>query len=112
MIHPTAVVSPKAQIDKNVKIGPYCVIDENVILGANNVLISHVHISGNTKINNGNKFFPFSSIGLIPQDKKYKGENSKLIIGNNNIIREHVTINPGTSEGGMITKIENNCLIQ
>ena len=111
MIHPTAIVSNKANINKNVIIGPYCIIGEKVTLGSNTELISHVNISGNTIIGKNNKFFPFSSIGLIPQDKKYEGENSQLVIGNNNIFREHVTINPGTNNGGMITKIANNCLI-
>ena len=111
MIHPTAIISKKANIDDNVVIGPYCIIDEQVTLGANTKLISHIHISGNTIIGKNNIFFPFSSIGLIPQDKKFTGENSKLIIGNNNVFREHVTINTGTINGGMITKIENHCLI-
>jgi UDP-N-acetylglucosamine acyltransferase len=70
-----------------------------------------VHISGNTNIGKNNIFFPFSSIGLVPQDKKFKGENSKLLIGDNNIFREHVTINPGTTDGGMLTEIKDNCLI-
>ena len=73
-------------------------------------LISHVHLSGNTKIGRNNKFFPFSSVGTIPQDLKYSGEDSKLVIGENNTFRENVTINPGTKNGGMITKIEDNCL--
>ena len=111
MIHPTAIISNKANINDNVIIGPYCIVGENVTLGSNTELISHVSISGNTLIGKNNKFFPFSSIGLIPQDKKYEGENSQLIIGNNNVFREHVTISPGTINGGMITKIANNCLI-
>ena len=111
MIHPTSIVSSKAKISKDVKIGPYCIIDSDVQIDSGNELISHVYITGNTKIGKNNKFFPFSSIGTIPQDKKYSGEKSKLIIGNNNIFREHVTINPGTKIGGMITNLENNCLI-
>ena len=111
MIHQTAIISKNAEIDQEVSIGPYCVIEGNVKIKKGTELISHVNISGNTEIGQDNKFFPFASIGLIPQDKKFKGEESKLIIGNNNIIREHVTINPGTKDGGMITKIENNCLI-
>ena len=101
MIHHTAIISKKAEIDKEVSIGPYCVIEGNVKIKKGTELISHVNITGNTEIGTNNKFFPFSSIGLIPQDKKFKGEESKLIIGNNNIIREHVTINPGTKDGGM-----------
>ena len=111
MIHPTAIISKKAKIHKNVKIGPFCIIDDNVEIREGTELISNVHLSGNTTIGVNNVFFPFSTIGLIPQDKKFKGENSELIIGNNNIFREHVTINPGTKDGGMKTVIKNNCLI-
>ena len=110
MIHPTAVISSKSHISQNVKVGPYCIIDDNVYIDQNTELISHVHITGNTKIGKNNKFFPFSSIGTIPQDMKYSGEPSKLLIGDNNTFREGVTVNPGTQAGGMITKIENNCL--
>ena len=111
MIHSTAIISNNANIGSNVKIGPFCIIDDNVNIDNNTELISNVHISGNTFIGKNNKFFPFSSIGLVPQDKKFSGEKSKLIIGNNNIIRENVTINPGTLDGGMLTEIGNNCLI-
>ena len=111
MIHKTAIVSKKAKLDNDVKIGPFCIIGDNVEIGKNTELLSNVHIDGHTLIGKNNKFFPFSSIGLIPQDKKYTGEESKLIIGNNNTIREHVTINPGTKDGGMETIIKNNCLI-
>ena len=110
MIHQTAIISTKAKISKNTKIGPYCIIDEGVSIEEGCELISHVHLSGNTKIGKNNKFFPFSSVGSIPQDMKYSGEDSKLVIGKNNTFRESVTINPGTKNGGMITKIENNCL--
>jgi len=111
MIHKSAIISRKAKIHKNSIIGPYCIIQDNVEINEGTELISHVCISGDTIIGKHNKFFPFSTIGFPPQDKKYFGEKSKLIIGNNNIIREHVTINPGTYNGGMITKIDNNCLI-
>ena len=110
MIHRTAVISTKAKISNNTKIGPYCIIDDEVSIEEGCELISHVHISGNTKIGKNNKFFPFSSVGTIPQDLKYSGEDSKLVIGKNNTFRENVTINPGTKNGGMITKIEDNCL--
>ena len=109
-IHSTAIISPKAQISKDVKIGPYCTIGDNVIIKSNTKLISHVCVSGNTIIGEKNTFYPFSSIGLIPQDLKYEGENSKLIIGNNNIFRENVTVNVGTKGGNMKTEIHNNCL--
>lgn len=110
MIHSTAVVSSKAHISENVYIGPYCIVDDNVVIDEDCELISHVHISGRTKIGKKNKFFPFSSIGSNPQDLKYFGEHSKLIIGNNNTFREGVTVNPGTKSGGMLTRIHNNCL--
>ena len=110
MIHPTAIVSTKSFIHQNVRIGPYCIVDDNVFLDDENELISHVHITGNTKIGKKNIFFPFSSIGTIPQDLKYSGEKSELIIGNNNTFREGVTVNPGTKSGGMVTKIHDNCL--
>ena len=110
MIHPTAIISPKSHISKNVNIGPYCIIDENVYLDDECKLISHVHITGRTKIGKNNIFYPFSCIGTKPQDLKYSGEPSELYIGNNNVFREGVTVNPGTKGGGMITRIENNCL--
>ena len=111
MIHSTAIISNKAKIHKNVKIGPFCIVEDNVEIREGTELISNVHIGGNTSVGLKNVFFPFSTIGLIPQDKKFKGEESELIIGDNNTFREHVTINPGTKNGGMKTIIENNCLI-
>jgi len=111
MIHQTSIVSKKAKISKNVYIGPYCIIGDNVSINSGTQLISHINISGYTSIGKNNMFYPFSSIGLSPQDKKFKGEKSKLIIGDNNIFREHVTISPGTKDGGLITIIEDNCLI-
>ena len=110
MIHKTAIISSKAKLSNNVKVGPYCIIDENVTIEEGTELISNVHVTGRTKIGKNNKFFPYSSIGSIPQDLKYNGEDSRLIIGDNNNFRENVTVNPGTLNGGMITKIENNCL--
>ncbi len=110
MFHNTSIISKKAKIHNGVIIGPNCIIDDNVEIFEGTRLISNIHISGNTMIGKNNIFFPFSSIGHIPQDKKYKGEDSKLIIGDNNIIREQVTISPGTLDGGMKTIIKNNCL--
>ena len=110
MIHKSSIIDSKAQIHKNVKIGPFCSIGPNVILDENVELVSNVHIEGNTKIGNGTKIFPFASIGTQPQDLKYKGEKNSLEIGKNNLIREYVTINPGTAGGGSKTNIGNDCL--
>ena len=110
MIHKTAIVDSKAKIPSSANIGPYCVVGPNVEIGENATIHSHVNISVNTKIGKGNKIYPFASIGNDPQDLKYNGEETKLIIGDNNKIREHVTINPGTEGGGGLTKIGNNCL--
>ena len=109
MIHQTAIIDKKAKISKNVEIGPYSVIGPEVEIGENTIIQSHVSIFGNTKIGDGNKIYPFVSINE-PQDLKYRGETTNLIIGNNNRIREYVTINPGTVSGGGKTIIGNNCL--
>ena len=109
MIDKTAIINPKAKIHKNVRIGPYTVIGPNVEIGENTIIQSHVNISGHTKIGKGNKIYPFVSINE-PQDLKYNDEQTKLIIGDNNKIREYVTINPGTVGGGGKTVIGNNCL--
>ena len=110
-IHPSAIIEDGAKLAQNVCIGPYCVIGRNVEIGKDSVLHSHIVISGHTKIGEGNQIFPFASIGTQPQDLKYQGEDSKLIIGNHNRIREHVTINPGTKGGGMITQIGDDNLL-
>ena len=110
-IHPTAVIDNTVVLGKNNVIGPYSVLTGNIEIGDGNDLKSHVviHGHGKTSIGNENTFFPFSSLH-IPQDKKFCGENSQLIIGNNNIFREYSTANPGTEAGTMITVIGNNCL--
>ena len=110
MIHKTSIVDSKAKILNNVKIGPFCFIGPDVKLEDNVELISNVHIEGNTKVGKGTKIFPFASIGTQPQDLKFKNEKNSLVIGENNLIREHVTINPGTAGGGSQTLIGNNCL--
>ena len=110
MIHSSSVIDKKAKISKNVKIGPFCYVGPNVELGEEVELVSNVHIEGYTKIGNRNRIFPFASIGTQPQDLKFKNEKTYLIIGDNNIIREYVTINPGTEGGGSKTIIGNNCL--
>ena len=110
MIHKTCVIDSKAKIASSAKIGPYTVIGTDVEIGKYVEIQSHVNISGNTKIGDKTKIFSFASIGSHPQDLKYSGEDTKLEIGKNNKIREYVTINPGTSGGGGLTKIGDNCL--
>jgi UDP-N-acetylglucosamine acyltransferase len=110
MIHKTAVIDSKAKISENVKIGPYSCIGPNVEIGKDTVVQSHVNITGHTIIGKNNSIYPFASIGNDPQDLKFQGEETKLEIGDNNKIREYVTINPGTKGGGGLTKVGNNCL--
>jgi UDP-N-acetylglucosamine acyltransferase len=109
-IHPTAIVEPGAQIASQVEIGPYCVIGPEAVLHNHVRLAAHVVIAGKTEIGEGTQIFPFASLGQAPQDRKYRGEDSRLIIGSNNIIREYVTMNPGTEQGGLITRIGDNGL--
>ena len=109
MIHKTAIIDSKAKLNKNVNIGAYCVIGPNVEIGEDTIIQSHVSITGNTIIGKENKIYPFVSIN-DPQDLKYNSENTNLTIGDNNTIREFVTINPGTVGGGGKTIIGNNCL--
>jgi UDP-N-acetylglucosamine acyltransferase len=110
-IHPTAIVAPAARVADDVVIGPYCVIGGDVELGAGARLAAHVVIDGRTTIGDGTRIFPFASIGLEPQDLKYQGEASSLVIGRGTTIREYVTINPGTAGGGMVTRIGDDCLL-
>lgn len=107
-IHQTAIIEEGASIGEGTEIGPYCFIKKDVVIGKNNKLTSHIVIEGNTTIGDNNKIYQFASIGSDPQDLKFRGEPSKLEIGNGNIIREYVTIQPGTEGGGMLTKIGNN----
>lgn len=109
-IHPTAIIEDGAVIGDNVVIGPYCSIGGEVALADGVRLNSHVVVMGLTTIGPNSHLYPFASIGHPPQDLKYKGEASRLEIGANNIIREYVTMNPGTEGGGMLTQIGNNCL--
>lgn len=110
-IHPTAIVSPRAELADSVAVGPYCIVGDNVRLGDNVVLRSHVVIEGYTNIGAGCKFYPFATIGLPPQDLKYKGEPSRIEIGASSIFREHTTVHPGTNGGGLLTKVGANCLV-
>lgn len=109
-IHPTAIIEPGAEIAAGVRIGPYCHVGSKVVLGEEVELLSHVVVAGRTSIGAGTRIFPFASIGHRPQDLKYAGEDSALIIGKRNVIREHVTMNPGTTGGGMATRIGNGGL--
>jgi UDP-N-acetylglucosamine acyltransferase len=111
VIHKTAIINRNAKIASTVDIGPYTIIGPNVEIGDNTVIQSHVSITGHTIIGKDNKVYPFASIGNDPQDMKYKGERTKLLIGDNNTIREYTTINPGTTQGGGITKVGSNNLI-
>src|SRR5271166_2865136 len=97
-IHPTAIVAPGARLAEDVVVGPYCIIGEDVALGPRVALGAHIVVAGRTTIGEGTRLFPFASIGLEPQDLKYQGEKSKLVIGRNNTIREYVTMNPGTAD--------------
>jgi len=111
MIHKTAIIDSSAKISSTVEVGPYTVIGPNVEISDNVKIHSHVNITGYTTIGKNNKIYPFASIGNDPQDMKYKGEKTELIIGDNNTIREYSTINPGTIQGNSVTKVGNNNLI-
>ena len=110
-IHPTAIVTAGARLADDVVVGPYCVVGERVALADGVKLMAHVVIDGRTTIGERTRIFPFASIGHEPQDLKYDGEASSLEIGADNTIREHVTINPGTEGGGMVTRIGDHCLL-
>lgn len=111
MIHPTAIISPSAKIAKDVKIGPYSVIGDEVEIADGVEIMSHVCIDGNTYVGEETKIFPFAAIGFQPQDLKFNGEKSRVVIGKNNSIREYVTIHPGTEKGGMKTVVGDNNLL-
>lgn len=104
-IHPTAIVSGKADLDDDVLIGPYCVIGDNVAIGSGTKILSHVTMEGPLEIGRNNHFYPFSSIGSPPQDLKFRGEETRLVIGDRNTFREFATVNRGTSGGGGVTRI-------
>ncbi len=108
--HPSSVISSQAKIGIGVRIGPFCVVGNGVCLEDAVVLTSHVVVEGRTMIGARTRLYPFASIGHKPQDMKYAGEPSELVIGEDNIIREHVTMNPGTRGGGMVTRVGSGCL--
>ena len=111
MIHPTAIVEDGARLGADVHVGPFCVVGSDVELGDGVRLDSHVVVAGRTQVGARTRIFPFASIGHQPQDLKYRGEPSTLSIGSDCMIREHVTINPGTEGGGMVTRVGDNCLL-
>jgi UDP-N-acetylglucosamine acyltransferase len=110
VIHPSAIVASSAELGSGVEIGPYSIIGPQVCVGENTWVGPHVVIDGRTTLGRDNRVFQFASVGAIPQDKKYRGEDSTLIIGNGNSIREFATLNPGTSGGGMVTRVGDNNL--
>jgi UDP-N-acetylglucosamine acyltransferase len=110
-IHPTAIVAEGAVIPASCTVGPYCTVGPNVVLGENCELVSHVVLDGHTIFGKGNKIYSFACIGIAPQDLKYAGEPTRAEFGDNNTIREYVTISRGTTGGGGITKIGSDCLI-
>jgi len=110
-IHPTAILDPGARIPSSCTIGPYCVVGAEVEMGEHCELISHVALGGPTRLGSHNRIFPFASVGLEPQDLKFKGEKTRLEIGDHNVIREFVTLHRGTPGGGGVTRIGSHILI-
>jgi UDP-N-acetylglucosamine acyltransferase len=110
-IHPTAIIHPEARLDPSVEVGPWCTIGAHVSIGKGSRLLSHVVVDGWTTVGEGNTIFPFAVLGAVPQDLKYKGEPTRLEIGNGNTIRESVTLNLGTVQGGGVTRIGDGNLL-
>lgn len=108
-IHPTAIVDGGAKLGDGVRIGPYCIVGENVEIGDQVELVSHVVIDGHTRIGARAKIYPFASLGHAPQHLKFAGDAGTLVIGSDAVIREHVTMNPGTPFGGMETRVGDHC---
>lgn len=111
MIHPTAFIDPAATVPASCAVGPFCIVGADVDLGESCELISHVVIHGPAKIGAHNRFFPFCAIGGEPQDISYRGEKTRLEMGDNNVVREYVTLNRGTVKGGGVTRIGSHTLI-
>ncbi len=111
MIHPTAIVHPEAKVHSTAEVGPWCTIGPKVEIGAGTRLISHVVVDGRSTIGENNTIYPFAVLGAAPQDLKYRGEDTQLIVGDRNTIRESVTMNLGTSQGGGLTRVGNDTLI-
>jgi UDP-N-acetylglucosamine acyltransferase len=110
-VDPTARVAPGAVLEPGVRVGPYCIVGPQVRLGRDTVLEAHVVVDGDTTVGVGNRFFPFVSVGLAPQDLKYRGEPTRLVIGDRNILREFVTVHRGTAGGGGVTRLGSDNLL-
>ncbi len=110
-IHPTALVDPAAKLADDVRIGAYCVVGPQVELASGVSLQSHVVVQGRARLGQGCQVYPFAAVGTAPQDLKFDGEDSEIVIGENTIIREHVTLHPGTQHGGMQTRVGAGCLL-
>ncbi len=110
-VHPTAIIAEGAVVPASCSVGPYCTIGPNVVLGEDCELVSHVVLDGHTTFGNGNRVFSFACIGIAPQDLKYAGEPTRVTLGDNNTIREYVTISRGTAGGGGATRIGSGNLI-
>lgn len=110
-IHPTALVDPRAELDHDVEVGPYSIVGPDVKIGRGTRIKSHAVIEGNTSIGEDNLIFQFATVGSVPQDLKYRGEDSRLVIGDHNTIREFVSLNPGTTGGGMMTRVGSHNLL-
>lgn len=110
-VHPTAIVDPAAKLAEGVRIGAYCVVGPQADLAAGVILQSHVVVEGRARLGSGCKVYPFAAIGTTPQDLKFGGEDSEVVIGESTVIREHVTVHPGTQGGGLQTRIGAGCLL-
>ena len=110
-IDPTAIIDPSAEVAESAVIGPYCVVGPQVVIGESTVLLNHVTVQSNTTIGRNNRFYPYSVVGGDPQDRKFHGEQTICEIGDDNIVREHVTIHRGTANGGGITRVGNANLL-
>jgi UDP-N-acetylglucosamine acyltransferase len=110
-VHPTAIVHPSAKVPASCNIGPYCIVGAGVEMGENCELVSHVVLDGPSRMGTNNKIYPFAVVGMDPQDVSFAGETTRLEIGDNNVIREYVTINRGTAKGGGVTRVGSHVLI-
>lgn len=111
MIHPTAIIAPGARIAASANVGPYCIVGEEVEIGEECELQAHIFVQGPIRMGARNRFFPYSTVGVIPQDLKFKGERSETVIGNGNTFREFVTVHRGTRGGGGVTSVGDGCLV-